>query len=73
MIDITNSCKIDILNTTEPLNFHEVFAFDIESDGLVGNLSVSGVIIFSNDSVTAICLSTTTTSQLLQIQQVNEY
>ena len=48
MIDITNSCKIDIMNTTEPLKFHEVFAFDIESDGLVGNLAVPGVIILSN-------------------------
>ena len=44
-INITNSCIMEIINSTDPLSFHEVFAFDIESEGSIGTLAVPGVII----------------------------
>ena len=53
----------EVLNISHPLScYHEIFAYDIESDGSVGTLAVPRVIILSNDGVTAACLSTTTTA-----------
>ena len=55
-----NGC--DILNVSHPLSFyHEIFAFDIETDGSVGTLAVPGVFNI-NDSSDTTCVPTTSTS-----------
>ena len=37
-----------VLNVSHPLScYHEIFAFDIESDGSVGTLAVPGVLVGS--------------------------
>ena len=55
-----NSSKV--LNVSHPLScYHEIFAFDIESDGSVGTLAVPGVFKISNPSNTTSCLPTTST------------
>ena len=63
-INIINSCIMKIINSTEPLSFREVFAYDIESDGSIGSLAVPGVIISNNLSEAAACPSTTTTATI---------
>ena len=60
-INITNSCSTIILNSTDPLCYSEVFAFDIKSDGSIGSLAVPGVIILNNESITQSCPPTPTT------------
>ena len=62
-LNITNSCKMEIFNSTDPITFHEVFAFDIESEGSIGTLAVPGV-ISNNLSEAAACPSTTTTATI---------
>ena len=63
-LNITNSCKMEIFNSTDPITFHEVFAYDIESEGSIGTLAVPGVIIFNNLSEAAACPSTNTTATI---------
>ena len=46
-----NSCVTLTVNTTQQQCYNNVFGFDIESDGSVGTLAVSGVII-RNVSIT---------------------
>ena len=51
-----NGCEV--LNVSHPLSFyHEIFAFDIESDGSVGTLAVPGVLVGGRDDNSS-CLTT---------------
>ena len=53
-----NGCEV--LNVSHPLScYHEIFAFDIESDGSVGTLAIPGVLVGERDDISS-CLATTT-------------